>query len=483
MKLLVLLAVSVTATLLVRWPGLSFEYYCWDEHDYIAHNIYNKLSIEGFEVPFSNKWPLGHLLIYLLTYFSDPFAIHSYRLATALIDATTAAVLAFTIWRWSNVSYQWSLFISLFASLAISVCLRSSPGIIAENIANMFLVGGFSSFVLSRGNSWHHVVSFILFALACWVKPTAAFPASGVVLGYFFVGWVKGNISWIELYRWATICLIIIGACFALYFANAYNLQKYFSTSAIMYNLSSSHFSPSSLSEKFDVARVGTAFFQFMFPVFGLYAYALITSRGEHMLVINCYALGALASLLIRPAGAQTVYWLYLLPPMLAGATIGLRKIWYETKERSPAILVTAFALVALLYGWAQHIYGQTRGMYFGAGGGLRIEQQQITNIAPVVQTLQADPQFEPGKSRLFLWGMPWQLFYFSRSIPASSLLSNESYKYGVNKTKIEELAAAGLRRADYAVIDSNAVNMFPSLAVDFMLLDTKSDFAVFRRR
>ena len=201
------------------------------------------------------------------------------------------------------------------------------------------------------------------------------------------------------------------------------------------------------------------------------------------MCIVNSYALGALLSLLVRPAGAQTVYWLYLLPPLIAGALVGLRLVLVKSKDPAIAILVAVTSVTALFYGWAQNVYGQARGLYFGGGSGLQIEQRQITQIMPIVEVLRADPDFRPHSSKLFLWGMPWQLFYFSKSVPATSLLTNEAHKHGVNTNDVEELALSGLREADYAVIESHDVKMFPALKEDFVFCRAVGEFSVFARK
>jgi hypothetical protein len=171
--------------LLIRIPGLGFEYFCWDEHDYIAHNIHNKIVLATFQVPYSNKWPLGHLLVYALTIPFDPFQISSYRIATALIDGTTSFLLTFILWKKFCVGYPLSFVFGIFSSIAITACLRSSMGIIVESAANLFLVSGLACLLLVGSKHLRMFLAVGFFCLACWTKPTAFFPALGMVLADF----------------------------------------------------------------------------------------------------------------------------------------------------------------------------------------------------------------------------------------------------------------------------------------------------------
>jgi hypothetical protein len=88
----ILFACCFLAGLCLRWPALTYPYFCWDEHDYIAHNIYARTALGHFLIPYSNKWPLGHGIVYLLIRASDPFSIVPYRIATLTVD-TASAVL------------------------------------------------------------------------------------------------------------------------------------------------------------------------------------------------------------------------------------------------------------------------------------------------------------------------------------------------------------------------------------------------------
>src|SRR4051812_39246090 len=81
------------AGILIRVPALNYGYVFWDEHDYIAHNIYARETLGHFEIPYSNKWPLAHGVVYLLTRLSSSFSIPAYRIAAIALDAAAAALI------------------------------------------------------------------------------------------------------------------------------------------------------------------------------------------------------------------------------------------------------------------------------------------------------------------------------------------------------------------------------------------------------
>ena len=49
---------------------------------------------------------------------------------------------------------------------------------------------------------------------------------------------------------------------------------------------------------------------------------------------------------------------------------------------------------------------------------------------------------------------MPWQIFYLGRCIPASSLLTSESWSYDIQREKQRQWIAKGLTQADFVWVD-----------------------------
>ena len=216
------------------------------------------------------------------------------------------------------------LVISLLYLVASSVCLRISPGIIVENMANLPLIA--AGCILARTSSirWPLVIFFL--AAACLVKPTAVFPGLGLICGQLWFQW-KNNDCRIfrEVIQIAMWSLIFISFIIGLYWLNMWNARDYFWPSAVVYNtLDNSILRSAPAGNYAYILLTGFAFFQYLTAALVLWVIAIGHSR-THQLDLRMYrivclavgaAIGAFASLLVRPGGPQTSYWLYLLPPL-----------------------------------------------------------------------------------------------------------------------------------------------------------------------
>jgi hypothetical protein len=184
----------------------------------------------------------------------------------------------------------------------------------------------------------------------------------------------------------------------------------------------------------------GFAFFQYLIPSLVLGGLALahfrkgtLDRQSHNLYLALAMAAGACVSLLVRPAGAQTTYWLYLLPPLFAGAIAGYRLLITQI-GKSFSSIVCVLSIAPLIYAWALFIYGQPRGLTFGGHGGVRVIQTQVEQVLPTVRALSSNPAFVPRRSRVLLWDISWQIFYFSQAIPASSILTNETWNYSIDR-------------------------------------------------
>jgi hypothetical protein len=197
----------------LRWPALTYPYFCWDEHDYIAHNVYERAVLGHFEIPYSNKWPLGHGIVYLLTRPWNPFSIAPYRIAMLAVDTTSAVLLGL---YFASASFRARLLVSLLYLIASSVCLRISQGIIVENMANLPLIAAACVLVGSSPLRWR--LTIFLLAAACLIKPTAVFPGFGLICGQVWFQWkCKQRPIFPELIQITVWCLIFISLIVGLY--------------------------------------------------------------------------------------------------------------------------------------------------------------------------------------------------------------------------------------------------------------------------
>ena len=428
---------------------MTTPYFCWDEHDYIAHNIYHRLILGAFEIPFSNKWPLGHAIIYFLTTGQDPFSIWPYRVATSLVDAFTALFLALLACPGKEANRNRYLAAVLF-SAALSVALRSSPGILAENLANPFLALGALCLQNLRSPAKAALFSVPLFACACWVKPTAVFPGLFMVGAYFWG--IRKNQKAILVF--AGVVFVSLSTSVGVFFFNSLWGSGNLMPSAWEYNLSGSVFRTHPAHEYLDVVFTGVAFFQFLFPWLIFCFFLLVSGDERRRHWLPClWVCGALASLALRPAGAQTSYWLYTLPPLMCLGWLGYIKISSLFSQKDRAIL-SCFLLFPIAYGWMVNLAGPALGLQPGGRGGLRQIQTQVADLEPALHALQNHPRYQEKQSRLFLWGMPWQIFYLGRCVPASSLLTSESWTYGIQQKKQRQWIAQGLAKADFVWVD-----------------------------
>jgi hypothetical protein len=466
--------------LLIRWPALSYGYFCWDEHDYIAHNIYARQALGHFEIPYSNKWPLGHAIVYLLTRPFSPFAIEPYRIAMAIVDAASATLMG--LWLGGNRLSR-RLGIALTYLILASVCLRLSPGIIAENMANLPLIAA-AHILFSAGRSaivWP-LVSLCL-ASACLVKPTAAVPGLGLLCGYFWCRWQDSRrIIWREMVQLGSWLVAAIAVLCGLYAVNAWNVQHYFWTSAVRYNTSEAVFGARPLRDYADFLFAGFAFFQYLAPSVVLAVVAIIQfrarifdSRQTRIFSLSIgMAIGAALSLLIRPASGQTTYWLYLLPALFSLAIVGFDSVSPHVGKKFSSV-VAALSLAPLTYAWALNVYGQPRGLTFGVHGGVRVVQMQAEEVAPAVRALTSHPSFKKaGQSTLFLWDLQWQIFYFAQAVPASSILTNETWRYAVAREwQQRELSKTVETSADFVVTAKSEIPQWleDDLAQNFTII------------
>jgi len=434
----------------MRALSLNTPYFCWDEHDYIAHNIYHKLVIQGFEIPFSNKWPLGHALIYFLTKGCDPFQIISYRIVTTALDSVTAVLLGFLVCPQRDPKRNLWAVVALF-SAALSIPLRSSAGILAESLANPFLAIGALCLQGCRSSSLGGIGSVISFACACWIKPTAVFP--GLLMA--------GSFLWPHRKNWRPVlffCGTVLVCSFISLLVFGFNNSfgsGYFLPSALQYNFSSSHFGLRPMKAYLDVFFTGVSFFEFSFPWL-IFCLLLLHERflQTHHILPLFWLAGAFLNLGIRPAGAQTAYWLYVLPPMLWLGWLGWTSFssGYSLTKR---YIVSGFMLIPVAYGWMVNLVGPPLGLHPGGRGGIRQIQTQVADLQPALEALRSHPRYRETKSRLLLWGMPWQVFYLGRCIPATSLLTSESWAYGIGLEKQKRWVASGLTNADFIWLDN----------------------------
>lgn len=485
-----LLVVCLGAGLLIRLPGLHYSYFCWDEHDYIAHNIYARCSLGHFEIPYSNKWPLGHALIYVLTRAFDPFSIAGYRFASCVIDAATATMVAIIIsgFRRRRDAYIWAV----LYILAESVCLRLSPGILAEGMANLPLVCAFAVLLYLREGWAKWLIAMSLLAAACLFKPTAVFPGLGLIVADLWIHRhqpVRENTTQVTRLTGSGLGLLLL--LWFLYRCNVWNVQAYFWRSAVVYNTSSSVFRVRPWRDYADVFLTGFAFFQYLIAPAVLAALAIRQSRSresvnEKNLVIRSVALaiGAGVSLLVRPAGAQTTYWLYLLPPVFALAAIGYQII-AERVSRPVKFAVATIAIAPFLYAWALFVYGQPRNLIFGGHGGVRVIQTQIEDTKRMAALVRQCADYRPGSSRILNWGYQWQIFYFSKTIPATSILTDETWLYNVDRGwQSAQLDLTLAKTADFVVLDAELPpDMEKRLKERFVLDQADQRYSVWSRK
>jgi hypothetical protein len=435
----VLFSSCLVLGLAVRGPALSFAYFCWDEHDYIAHNIYARESLGHFEIPYSNKWPLGHAMVYLLTRPFSPFSIAPYRVAMVAIDAASAALVG--LWIGGN-RFGARLGISSLYLLVSSVCLHLSPGIIAENMANLPLIAAVFVLASARRSFVAYSLSIFCLALACLVKPTAALPGLGLICVSLWCRTVdsRARLS-SEIFQVAVWAFVFAALIVGLYWLNAWNAQQYFWRSAVLSNTSAMIFGARRLSDCADLLFTAFAFFQYLTPALALGFVAIVQARRRQLNRDQAcifwpaigMVLGALASLLIRPAGGQTTYWLYLLPPLFSLAIVGYQSLSARA-GREMWLTIIALSIAPLIYAWALFIYGQPKGVTFGGHGGVRVVQTQVEQILPTVAALTSHPSYKAEHSRVFMWDRQWQIFYFARAIPVSSILTDETWIYLIDR-------------------------------------------------
>lgn len=440
---------ALATSLGLRIFSIHNPYFCWDEHDYIAHNIYHKLQLSNFEIPFSNKWPLGHIIIYFLTSGCNPFDIGTYRVATAFVDATTASLLAYLACPGKGERRNRWVAVALFSG-ALTVVLRSSAGILAESLANPFLVAGVLGLQKLRSACLGAAISVFFFACACWVKPTAFLPA--LLVASFFLWHQRQNRGVFLIF--SSVSLISLGLSLGVFFWNQVYGSGLFFLSAIKYNFSDSVFGPRAFWGHLDVVLAGVAFFQFTFPWLLFTALLLLAGLklSRHGLPLY-WLIGAVVSLAIRPAGAQTTYWLYLLPPLLWLGWLGWQDL-SASLSRQERWILTGFVVIPMAFGWMINLAGPSLNLHPGGRGGIRHIQTQITDLEPALQALRGHPRYREAQSRLLLWGMPWQVFYLGQCIPATSLLTSESWAYGIAHETQRRLIAEGLDRADFVWVD-----------------------------
>jgi hypothetical protein len=179
--------------------------------------------------------------------------------------------------------------------------------------------------------------------------------------------------------------------------------------------------------------------------------------------------------------GGQTTYWIYMLPPLLLGSFLCLIDLKRKVAFFTPSIALWLCVVTTLFYGWAQNIYGQSKGFYFGGKGGLKIEQAQVTSLNAVIQALESDHNFIPRKSRLYLWGMPWQLFYLSKTIPSSSILTNETFKYGIEFDVYRANILNSISMSDYIVIENGEIEKMSPALDRFKAFFNDEHFTIFK--
>src|ERR1700686_151455 len=281
----ILFACCLLFGLLIRWPGVSYSYFCWDEHDYVAHNIYARQALGHFEVPYSNKWPLGHAIVYLLTRPFSPFSIQPYRIAMLVVDAVGATLVG--LWVGGN-RLRWRLAVALLYLIVTSVCLRLSPGIIAENMVNLPLIAAALILFWARGSSILWPLVSLCLASACLVKPTAIVPGLGLLCGYFSYRWWDSRATVLrEVVQLALSSFLTIALLGALYWLNAWHVQHYFWNSAVRYNFSGAHFGARPLRDYADVLFSGFAFFQYLTPSLAVAVLVIIQFRRNHLSTEN----------------------------------------------------------------------------------------------------------------------------------------------------------------------------------------------------
>jgi hypothetical protein len=181
--------------------------------------------------------------------------------------------------------------------------------------------------------------------------------------------------------------------------------------------------------------------------------------------------------------GGQTTYWLYLLPPLLLGAFLCMQDFSKISLTKAPTLALWFVVFGALAYGWVQHVYGQSKGVFFGGKGGLKIEHTHISQISPVVSAIQSNARFVPKKSRLFLWGMPWQLFYFSKTVPSSTVLTNETFMYGIPIEPIKESLFKSVKISDFVAVENGSFDFLAPALANFDIFFQDSNFTVFVKR
>jgi hypothetical protein len=283
----ILFACCFLAGACLRLPAMTYPYFCWDEHDYIAHNIYARTALRHFEVPYSNKWPLGHGMVYLLTRPWNPFSIVPYRIAMLVVDSASAALVG--LWL-TNGSFRVRLLTSLLYLAASSVCLRISPGIIVENMANLPLIAAGCVLMTARNSSIRWSLAIFFLAAACLVKPTAALPGLGLICGQLWFEWkYKEARIFREVIQIAVWSLIFISFIIGLYWLNTWNAPHYFWRSAVIYNaLNNSILRNAPLRNYADVFLTGFAFFQYLTPALVFGAIAIIYSQAHQVSQGTC---------------------------------------------------------------------------------------------------------------------------------------------------------------------------------------------------
>src|SRR5207302_7813140 len=129
--------------------------------------------------------------------------------------------------------------LSLLYLLVSSVCLRLSPGIIAENMANLPLIGAACILIYANSSFVAWAVSILCMALACLIKPTAALPGLGLVCSQLWwrtrVLKTPASRDIIQIIIWT---LVFVSILVGLYWLNAWDVQHYFWRSAVIYNAS-----------------------------------------------------------------------------------------------------------------------------------------------------------------------------------------------------------------------------------------------------
>jgi hypothetical protein len=388
-------------------------------------------------------------MIYFLTKGWDPFQIMPYRVVTAALDSITAVLLGFLVCAQRDPKRNLWVVVALFSAV-LSIPLRSSAGILAESLANPFLAIGALCLQGCRSPSLGAIGSIISFACACWIKPTAIFP--GLLMA--------GSFLWPHRQNWRAILSFGGTALFCALLSlwviglNTAVGSGYLIPSALQYNFSSSHFGLRPMINYLDVLYTGVAFFEFLFPWL-IFCCLLLHDRflqKNHMLPLFWLA-GAVLNLGIRPAGAQTAYWLYVLPPMLWLGWLSWKRFSSDFTLAKRYIL-SGLVLVPLAYGWMVNLVGPPLGLYPGGRGGIRQIQTQVADLQPGLEALRSHPRYRETKSRLLLWGMPWQVFYLGRCIPATSLLTSESWAYDIGREKQRRWIVSGLANADFVWLD-----------------------------